>query len=221
VSSRNVIVGDRTFAASAAPSLARAMFAGRIALASEARWPALPMCAGLVAGTVCAAGSNDQREDAMKTLLATLAAGTAVAAAVALPATGQETPAARTLTLTSIQAKGAERSIDAPPRGESMGDSFVFASTLRNGARMAGRMEGDCVAIDVKFEGLQCTLTAVLADGSITLQGASLTKHIPGATTPSADRYAITGGTGAYLGAAGTMRRSGNGKTDTDVFELR
>ena len=87
--------------------------------------------------------------------------------------------------------------------------------------RLVGRMEGDCLAVDLKFEGMQCTLTAVLADGSITLQGASLTKHIPGATAPSQDVYAITGGTGAYLGAAGTMRRSGNGKTDTDVFELR
>ena len=157
----------------------------------------------------------------MKTLLATLAAGTAVAAVVALPAIGQETPAARTLTLTSIQAKNAERSIDAPPRGQSMGDSFILASTLRNGAQPAGRMEGDCVAIDVRFQGLQCTLTAVLADGSITLQGASLSKHLPGATALSQDVYAITGGTGAYVGASGTMHRSGNGKTDTDVFELR
>ena len=82
-------------------------------------------------------------------------------------------------------------------------------------------MEGDCLAVDLRFEGLQCTLTAVLADGSITLQGASLAKHIPGASAPSQDVYAITGGTGAYVGAAGTMRRRGNGKTDTDVFELR
>ena len=96
----------------------------------------------------------------------------------------------------------------------------MFASTLRNGAKLAGRMEGDCLAVDVKFEGMQCTLTAVLADGSITLQGASLTKHIPGATAPGQDLFAITDGTGAYLGAAGTMRRSGNGKTDTDVFSL-
>ena len=157
----------------------------------------------------------------MKTLLATLAAGTAVAAAVALPATGQETPAARTLTLTSVQAQGAEHAVDAPPRGDSVGDRFVFASTLRATGKLVGRMEGDCLAVDLKFEGMQCTLTAVLADGSIALQGASLTKRIPGATVPSQDVYAITGGTGAYLGAAGTMRRSGNGKSDTDVFELR
>ncbi len=157
----------------------------------------------------------------MKMLLATLTAGAAVAAATALPATGQEAPATRTLTLTSVQAKGGERSIDTPPRGDSVGDRFVFASSLRRDGGLVGRMEGDCLAVDLRFQGLQCTLTAVLADGSITLQGASLTKHLPGATAPSEDVYAITGGTGAYLGAAGTMRRSGNGKTDTDVFELR
>jgi hypothetical protein len=164
--------------------------------------------------------STINEEDAMKMLLATLAAGGAVAAATALPATGQEATS-KTLTLTSVQAKGGERAIDAPPRGDSVGDRFVFASTLRRDGALVGRMEGDCLAVDLKFEGLQCTLTAVLADGSITLQGASLAKHIPGARAPSQDVYAITGGTGAYVGAAGTMRRSGNGKTDTDVFELR
>jgi hypothetical protein len=101
-----------------------------------------------------------------------------------------------------------------------VGDAFVFASTLRRGSAMAGRMEGHCVAIDLKYEGMQCTLTAVLADGTITLQGASLGKPLPGATTPAADVYSITGGTGTYAGATRTMRRSGNGKVDTDTFEL-
>jgi hypothetical protein len=40
------------------------------------------------------------------------------------------------------------------------------------------------------------------------------------ATAPAADVYSITGGTGAYVGATGTMGRSGNGKVDTDVFTL-
>jgi len=155
-----------------------------------------------------------------RTLLATLAAGAAVAATMALPATGQQPPSARTLTLTSVQAKGGEHDIDLPPRGQSVGDRFVFASTLRRQAKLVGRMEGDCLAVDLKFEGLQCTLTAVLTDGSITLQGASLGKRLPGATAPAQDVYAITGGTGAYVGATGTMRRTGNGKTDTDVFHF-
>ena len=51
--------------------------------------------------------------------------------------------------------------------------------------------------------------------------GRVATKRIPGATAPSEDVYAITGGTGAYVGATGSMKRSGNGKTDKLVFELR
>jgi hypothetical protein len=156
----------------------------------------------------------------MKLLITVLATGAVVAAATALPATGQQAPSARTLTLTSQTARGSEHSIDAPPRGESAGDRFIFASTLRRGSAMAGRMEGDCLAVDAKFEGLQCTLTAVLADGSITLQGASLNRKIPGATGSPREVYAITGGTGAYVGATGTMTRSGNGKTDTLTFAL-
>ena len=164
------------------------MFARRIAPESEARWPALPMCSGLAAGTVCAAGSNDQREDAIEDPARHArrrdgrrrrrrAAGHRPADAGCEDADAHE-----------LQAKDAERSIDAPPRGHSMGDRFLFASTLRYGAQLAGRMEGDCVAIDLKFEGMQCTLTAVLADGSITLQGASLSKHIPGRHGPERGR---------------------------------
>jgi hypothetical protein len=178
------------------------------------------MCARRRAGTVLGVRSQRIEEDVMKLLIATLAAGAAVAAAVALPAVGQQTPATRTLTLTSVQAKGGERSIDLPPKGDSVGDRFAFASTLRNGRAMAGRMEGDCEAIDVKFEAMQCTLTAVLTDGSIALQGVMMGKRLPGASAPPPEVYAVTGGTGAYMGASGTMKRSGNGKVDTDVFSL-
>jgi hypothetical protein len=34
------------------------------------------------------------------------------------------------------------------------------------------------------------------------------------------EAYAITGGTGAYVGASGTMTRRGNGKKDTLTFTL-
>jgi hypothetical protein len=178
------------------------------------------MCGRRADGTVLGVRSQRIEEDAMKVLIATLAAGAAVAAAVALPAVGEQSPATRTLTLTSVQARGGERAIDLPPKGDSVGDRFAFASTLRNGRAMAGRMEGDCEAIDVKFEGMQCTLTAVLTDGTITLQGVMLGKRLPGAPTVAAETYAVTGGTGTYVGASGTMTRSGNGKVDTDVFSL-
>jgi hypothetical protein len=153
-----------------------------------------------------------------RTLLATLAAGAAVAAATALPAIGQGTP--RTLTFASTESSRDQRAIDAPPRGESLGDRFVFSSTLRADGKIAGRVEGDCLAIDRTYEGLACTLTAILAGGSITLQGAAVDKRIPGGVGGTEEVYAVTGGTGAYVGASGSMRRSGNGKHDQLVFEL-
>jgi hypothetical protein len=81
-------------------------------------------------------------------------------------------------------------------------------------------MLGDCAMLDKKLLGMQCTLTAVLSDGSIELQGASLDKPVPGTTSRFAGSV-IVGGTGHYRNARGTMRRTGNGKTDTLVFDLR
>ena len=49
------------------------------------------------------------------------------------------------LTLTSVQAKGVERSIDTPPRGHSMSDSFVFTSTAAQRAA-DGRAESRATA---------------------------------------------------------------------------
>jgi hypothetical protein len=138
----------------------------------------------------------------MKTMLGTLAVGTAVAVAVALPAIGQETPATRTLTLTSVQAKDAEHAVDTPPRGDSVGDRFVFASTLRSNGRLVGRMEGDCLAVDLKFEGMQCTLTAVLADGSITAGRVSDQAH-PGRDRPEPGRLRDHGRDGRVSGRGG------------------
>jgi hypothetical protein len=153
-----------------------------------------------------------------RALLAALAAGVAVAAATALPATGEEAP--RTLTFSSTQAARDMREIDAAPRGESLGDRFVFASTLRTGTRLAGRMEGDCLLVDRTFEGLACSLTAILADGTITFQGAAVNKAIPGGVGGTREEFAVTGGTGAYAGAAGTLRRTGNGRRDTLTIAL-
>ena len=155
-----------------------------------------------------------------RTLLAAIAAGAAVAAATALPATGQSPPAPRTLTFASTESARDMQQIDAPPRGESAGDRFVFSSTLRRDGRLAGRLEGDCLAVDPTYEGLACTATAILADGRITLQGAAVNKRIPGGVGGTREEYAVTGGTGAYVGAGGTMRRSGDGRRDTLTIEL-
>ena len=58
-----------------------------------------------------------------------------------------------------------------------------------------------------------------VADGRLTLQGAPIDKRIPG-VGGRGEEFAITGGTGAYEGASGTMRRTGDGGRDRLTFSL-
>lgn len=151
----------------------------------------------------------------------TAAAATALAAAVvALPASGQDQPDRRTLSFVSTEKQRDFKFVDARPRGESVGDRFTFSSTLHSSGRRAGRLEADCVAVDATYEGLQCNGAAILADGRLAFQGASLGKRVPGVGKVR-EEYVITGGSGAYEGVTGVMRRSGNGQRDTITFSLR
>jgi hypothetical protein len=148
---------------------------------------------------------------------AALAAGAAVALAVAAP--GQQT-AARTLTFSAAAVSPADdRQIDVGPRGFSIGDRSLGSQTLRDGARPVGRLEGDCVILDATYNGQQCVITLLLSDGQITTQGAGVNRPLPGVRSGdgAGDQYAITGGTGRYAGASGTltMRPGRNGDTVT------
>ena len=109
--------------------------------------------------------------------------------------------------------------VDARPKGPSVADRWLLATTLRQAGKNTGRLEADCVGIDKTYGVLQCSLVVILPDGRLTLQGASVDKRIPGAGGRG-EHYAITGGTGAYVGAIGTMRRDGDGDRDTLTFTL-
>ena len=147
-------------------------------------------------------------------LTAAIAAAALAAAVAVLPAHGQAPAATRTLTFTSTQSAADFKQVDAKPKGDSVGDTFIFSTTLRAAGKLAGRMEGDCLAIDARYEALDCSLVAILADGQLTARGAGLDKPIPG-VGGTKEEYAITGGTGAYVGASGVITRKGNGKADT------
>ena len=148
-------------------------------------------------------------------------AATAVAAAVAaLPASGQNAPAERTLEFTSAQSPRDFKLIDMRPRGDSAGDRYVFSTTLKRAGKRAGRLEADCVAVDPTYQGLQCNVVAFLADGRLTASGAYLAKRVPGVGRVG-EQYAITGGSGAYEGVTGVVRRHGNGKRDTLTLTLK
>jgi hypothetical protein len=128
-------------------------------------------------------------------------------------------PSTRTLTFTSIQKQRDFAAIDVKPKGDSIGDRYVFAATLRAAGKRAGRVAVDCVAADRTYQGLACVGNVILADGRITFQGLSEDRRIPG-VGGTHDDYTITGGSGAYADATGTMRRSGNGSKDTLTFTL-
>jgi hypothetical protein len=153
------------------------------------------------------------------TIATAVTVGAIAALAVVLPAHGQDPTDARTLTFTSTERQGEEHAIDARPKGPSVGDRWLLASTLRQSGKAAGRLEGDCVGVDKAFGVLQCTIVVILRDGRLTLQGASVSKRIP-RVGGIGEQYAITGGTGAYEGATGSMRRTGDGVRDTLTFSL-
>jgi hypothetical protein len=153
------------------------------------------------------------------TLAAALSAGAIATLVAVMPAQGQSPTGARTLTLTSAEKQSEQRTIDTRPHGPSLGDRWLFASTLRQAGKPAGRLAGECVGVDKTYGVLQCSAVVILPDGRLSLHGASVEKPIPGAGA-AGEEYAITGGTGIYQGATGSMRRSGNGTRDTLTIEL-
>ena len=153
-------------------------------------------------------------------LIAALAAAAAAAGIAVLPASGQDQPTTRTLTFVSTERAGDEKVVDVRPKGYSVGDSYLLSALLHRGGHVAGRIEAHCSLQDPTYHAQACTITAILADGQLTLQGAGLDKKLPG-VGGTAEAYAVTGGTGAYVGAAGTMTRRGNGRRDTLTFTLQ
>ena len=157
----------------------------------------------------------------MKTtsLIAALGAAAAAAGIAVLPASGQDQPSTRTLAFVTTQKRSDVKSIDVKPKGDSVGDGFLLSSLMHSDGKVVGRVEAQCVMLDKTYHAQMCTITAILADGLITLQGGGLDKKLPGGGG-SNEVYAITGGTGAYVGATGSMTIKGNGKRDTLTFSL-
>lgn len=156
------------------------------------------------------------------TLLAALATAVIATGVVVLPATGHDVKPSGTLAFTGKGSTRDQKMVDVRPKGISLGDHFLGAVTLRQAGTLAGRMEADCVIIDRRFQGQACSFTLILKDGQVSAQGAGVDKRIPGVggtTPPTGDEFAILGGTGAYQGAAGTLRLK-SGRTSDAVTLL-
>jgi len=150
-------------------------------------------------------------------LLTSLAAAIAVAALVAVSSGGAQQPDARTITLIQPDDAGSFHFIDNPPRqGEEApplaGDMFVGSSPLFTKAgKRAGTLDFQCAVITGGERGrIHCTGVYSLAGGTIAAQVV-----FPGFRPVT--RIAITGGTGAYEGARGSIisRERRNETVDT------
>jgi len=79
-----------------------------------------------------------------------------------------------------------------------------------------------CTINDASFKGLQCAIALVLRKGQITVEGGGLDRNLPHAPPPgNADVFAVTGGTGKYAGANGTLTISHGRHADFFTVALR
>jgi hypothetical protein len=91
-----------------------------------------------------------------------------------------------------------EAFVDVGEPDLSLGDAFVFSSDLTKRGRSVGHTGVVCTITSVARNESQCVGTAWLRKGQITIQGLV-------AGEPEMFSFAITGGTGAYEGAGGTL----------------
>jgi len=130
---------------------------------------------------------------------------TGAVVAVAALAAGSVGPAAGTgddhggrHTIRVISHNTEEAFVDVGKKGFSLGDEFVFTSRLTHHGRKVGHTGVVCTITSVKREESQCVGSAKLGRGEITIQGLM-------ADSPRVFSFAITGGTGAFEGAEGTL----------------
>lgn len=131
----------------------------------------------------------------------------AAAAAAFLPsALATAAPEGR-MTLTAAFEQRSIAKVGGGRKGVSPGETIVFSTTLRRAGRVAGRGEFVQTVVDPRYRGISTRADLLLADGTIELQSAGVSVRPPGGAKPARNPdMAIVGGTGAYAGAAGTVR---------------
>jgi allene oxide cyclase len=117
-------------------------------------------------------------------------------------------------TIRVVERATTDTSVDLGASGDSIGDLLAFGNELfdRGNQIKVGTDQGSCVRT-VPGQAYECTWTNSLAKGQITVQGPFL---------DSGDSVlAITGGTGAYRKARGTMNLHARSATEFDfTFHL-
>src|SRR6476660_7207449 len=129
----------------------------------------------------------------------------------------------RTLSFTAAPpAPRDQHQVDVSPRGLSLGDQVVGAVSLRTHGELFGRALVACTINDASFQGQQCAFTLVLRNGQITVHGGGLDRRLPHSPPLGGpDVFAVTGGTGNYAGATGTLTIRHAAHNDVFTVALR
>lgn len=117
--------------------------------------------------------------------------------------------------------------LNVGPKEPSTGDRLVFSHTLTKDKKTAGLAGVECVMTSVTTSQPKgkdkpitsvrsnCVATIVLTNGQIAAQG--LTDLVDSA---GSFELAVTGGTGAYAGASGVMRKAGGKDKGTYIVDI-
>ncbi|MFH8411387.1 hypothetical protein ACH4FX_42525 [Streptomyces sp. NPDC018019] len=127
---------------------------------------------------------------------------TAVVGVCAVDSADAETPERRHIEVLELKLQNDQyASTDLGPAGPSLGDMNVYSGTAIRDGRRAGRGGGTCQVVHIDGEGIttQCLISIELERGSLTMQSLMVSGR-------SSLDMAITGGTGVYNNARGTVR---------------
>lgn len=128
-----------------------------------------------------------------------LAASLVASTAIAVSIVSISSAGSRVARVHVIEHATTDTVVDLTANGDSTGDLLTFHNEVFDEGNevVVGTSHGDCVRIEVGVS-WQCRWTTTFEDGSITVEGPFYD------AAPSV--LAITGGTGAYRGARGSMR---------------
>ena len=134
-------------------------------------------------------------------------AAAAAVGAIALVAAGLSAggSTARTLVLEVRFEKTSFVTDDVAPKGQSLGDTWVYSGAVTRAGEPFGRYEGVDVGVDGKIQGFVRTSMLLLSDGTIAVQGGGGNVGASGWKPGAKDELAVVGGTGAYAGVRGTL----------------
>jgi hypothetical protein len=102
-------------------------------------------------------------------------------------------------TLRLVERPVNETTVDLGAKGDSLGDILTFANPVFDAANknQIGTDQGYCVRVAVG-KSWECIWTLILKSGQITVEGPFMDA---GDST-----FAVTGGTGKYIGAKGALK---------------